>query len=139
VRSVTSERLAEVLPDMDVVVVAAALTDGTAKIVGRAELEAMKPTAVLVNIARGPLVDTDALVAALAAGSIGGAGLDVVDPEPLPDGHPLWDEPLALITPHQANTNAMTEPLFQARVEENIRALAGGGQLVGVVDVDAGY
>ena len=139
VRTVTSERLAEVLPDMDVVVVAAALTDGTAKIVGRAELEAMKSTAVLVNIARGPLVDTDALVAALAAGSIGGAGLDVVDPEPLPDGHPLWDEPLALITPHQANTNAMTEPLFQARVEENIRALADGGQPVGVVDVDAGY
>ncbi|WP_244638392.1 D-isomer specific 2-hydroxyacid dehydrogenase family protein [Frigoribacterium sp. CFBP 13729] len=139
VRTITSERLAEVLPDMDVVVVAAALTDGTAKIVGRAELEAMKPTAVLVNIARGPLVDTDALVAALAAGEIGGAGLDVVDPEPLPGGHPLWDEPRALITPHQANTNAMTEPLFQARVEENIRALADGGQPVGVVDVDAGY
>ncbi|TWX40024.1 hydroxyacid dehydrogenase [Frigoribacterium sp. ACAM 257] len=138
-RTITSERLPEVLPDMDVVVVAAALTDGTAKIVGRAELEAMKSTAVLVNIARGPLVDTDALVAALAAGQIGGAGLDVVDPEPLPDGHPLWDEPRALITPHQANTNSMTEPLFQARVEENVRALAEGGQPVGVVDVDAGY
>jgi phosphoglycerate dehydrogenase-like enzyme len=139
VRTITAEHLGEVLPDMDVVVVAAALTDGTAKIVGQPELAAMKRTAVLVNIARGPLVDTDALVAALAAGEIGGAGLDVVDPEPLPDGHPLWDEPKALITPHQANTNVMTEPLFQARVEENIRALAEGGDAVGVVDVDAGY
>jgi phosphoglycerate dehydrogenase-like enzyme len=139
VRTITSEHLAGVLPDMDVVVVAAALTDGTAKIVGQAELEAMKSTAVLVNIARGPLVDTDALVVALAAGELGGAGLDVVDPEPLPDGHPLWSEPRALITPHQANTNAMTEPLFQARVQENIRALADGGDHVGVVDIDAGY
>jgi phosphoglycerate dehydrogenase-like enzyme len=139
VRTITAEHLGEVLPDMDVVVVAAALTDGTAKIVGQPELAAMKRTAVLVNIARGPLVDTDALVAALAADEIGGAGLDVVDPEPLPDGHPLWDEPKALITPHQANTNVMTEPLFQARVEENIRALAEGGDAVGVVDVDAGY
>ena len=138
-RTVTSAQLAEVLPDMDVVVVAAALTDGTAHIVGEAELAAMKSTAVLVNIARGPLVDTDALVAALAAGEIGGAGLDVVDPEPLPDGHPLWREPRALVTPHQANTNAMTEPLFQARVAENVRALAEGGEPVGVVDVDAGY
>jgi len=138
-RTVTSAQLAEVLPDMDVVVVAAALTDGTAHIVGEAELAAMKSTAVLVNIARGPLVDTDALVAALAAGEIGGAGLDVVDPEPLPDGHPLWHEPRALVTPHQANTNAMTEPLFQARVAENVRALAEGGEPVGVVDVDAGY
>jgi phosphoglycerate dehydrogenase-like enzyme len=138
-RTITSDQLGEVLPDMDVVVVAAALTDGTTKIVGEAELAAMKPTAVLVNIARGPLVDTDALVSTLAAGEIGGAGLDVVDPEPLPDGHPLWDEPRALVTPHQANTNVMTEPLFQARVEDNIRALAEGGEPVGVVDVDAGY
>jgi len=138
-RTITSDQLGEVLPDMDVVVVAAALTDGTTKIVGEAELAAMKSTAVLVNIARGPLVDTDALVSALAAGEIGGAGLDVVDPEPLPDGHPLWDEPRALVTPHQANTNVMTEPLFQARVEANIRALAEGGEPVGVVDVDAGY
>jgi phosphoglycerate dehydrogenase-like enzyme len=138
-RTVTAERLGEVLPDMDVVVVAAALTEGTTGLIGEAELRAMKSTAVLVNIARGPLVDTDALGAALAAGEIGGAGLDVVDPEPLPDGHPLWDEPRALVTPHQANTNAMTEPLFQARVEQNIRALAEGGEPVGVVDVDAGY
>ncbi|NRD25142.1 D-isomer specific 2-hydroxyacid dehydrogenase family protein [Frigoribacterium sp. VKM Ac-2836] len=138
-RTVTVDRLAEVLPTSDVVVVAAALTGGTRSLLGADEFAAMKRTAVLVNIARGPLVDTDALVTALAEGRIGAAGLDVVDPEPLPDGHPLWAEPRALITPHQANTNAMTEPLFQARVEANIVALAEGGDPEGVVDVEQGY
>jgi phosphoglycerate dehydrogenase-like enzyme len=138
-RTITVDRLAEVLPTSDVVVVAAALTGGTRSLLGADEFAAMKDTAVLVNIARGPLVDTDALVTALAEGRIGAAGLDVVDPEPLPDGHPLWAEPRALITPHRANTNAMTEPLFQARVEANIRALAEGGDPEGVVDVEQGY
>ena len=138
-RTVTNDRLDEVLPHADVVVIAAALTEGTTSLIGADQLAAMKETAVLVNIARGPLVDTDALVAALADGSIGAAGLDVVDPEPLPDGHPLWSEPRALLTPHQANTNDMTEPLFQERVRANIEALASGGEPVGVVDVDAGY
>ena len=138
-RTITVDRLAEVLPTSDVVVVAAALTGGTRSLLGAAEFATMKPTAVLVNIARGPLVDTDALVTALAEGTIGAAGLDVVDPEPLPDGHPLWSEPRALITPHQANTNDMTEPLFQARVEANVRALAEGGEPEGVVDVEQGY
>ena len=138
-RTVTTDRLDEVLPDADVVVVAAALTEGTTSLIGAERLAAMKDTAVLVNIARGPLVDTDALVAALAEGTIGGAGLDVVDPEPLPDGHPLWSEPRALITPHQANTDDMTEPLFQERVRANIEALAAAKEPVGVVDVDAGY
>ncbi|KQS22896.1 D-isomer specific 2-hydroxyacid dehydrogenase family protein [Frigoribacterium sp. Leaf186] len=138
-RTITVDRLAEVLPTSDVVVVAAALTGGTRSLLGADEFAAMKETAVLVNIARGPLVDTDALVTALAEGHIGAAGLDVVDPEPLPDGHPLWAEPRALITPHQANTNAMTEPLFQARVEANARALAEGGEPEGVVDVEQGY
>jgi phosphoglycerate dehydrogenase-like enzyme len=138
-RTITVDRLAEVLPTSDVVVVAAALTGGTRSLLGADEFAAMKDTAVLVNIARGPLVDTDALVTALAEGRIGAAGLDVVDPEPLPDGHPLWAEPRALITPHQANTNAMTEPLYQARVEANVRALADGGDPEGVVDVEQGY
>ena len=138
-RTVTTDRLDEVLPAADVVVVAAALTEGTTSLIGADRLAAMKDTAVLVNIARGGLIDTDALVSALAEGRIGAAGLDVVDPEPLPDGHPLWSEPRALITPHQANTDVMTEPLFEGRVQANIEALASGGEPVGVVDVDAGY
>ena len=69
-------------------------------------LDRMKPTAWIVNIARGALVDTNALVHALREGSIGGAALDVTDPEPLPPDHPLWTLPNALITPHVANPEA---------------------------------
>jgi phosphoglycerate dehydrogenase-like enzyme len=131
--------LAALLPEADVVVVAAALTGGTAKLLGAAELDLMKPSAVLVNIARGGLVDTGALTAALAAGRIAGAALDVTDPEPLPDGHPLWAEPRCLITPHTADTMAMIVPLLADRVADNVRRLAAGSALAGLVDAQAGY
>jgi phosphoglycerate dehydrogenase-like enzyme len=138
-RTVSSDHLAEVLPEADVVVIAAALTDGTKKLIGAAELASMKSTAVLVNIARGGLVDTDALSDALAAGSIAGAGLDVTDPEPLPDGHPLWIEPRVIITPHSADTPDMVTPLLAERVRQNVEAFLGDGRFVGVVDPAAGY
>jgi len=138
-RTVTSDELADVLPGSDVVVVAAALTPGTTHLLGAEELALLPAHAVVVNVARGPLVDTDALVEALAAGRLGGAGLDVTDPEPLPDGHPLWSEPRALVTPHQANTDEMVAPLFEARVRENLEALAEGREHEGVVDVEQGY
>ena len=134
-RTVTGERLQEVLPDADVVVVAAALTGGTVSMIGREELAAMKPSAVLVNIARGGLIDTDALVDALASGAIAGAGLDVTDPEPLPDGHPLWSEPRALITPHMASPAVMSIPLLAQQVGLNVEAFLGHGRFVGVVDL----
>ncbi len=137
--TVTVDRLAEVLPGADVVVVAAALTGDTTGLIGEAELALMKPEAVLVNIARGGLVNTDALVAALAAGVIAGAGVDVTDPEPLPDGHPLWSEPNALITPHSADTPEMTAPLLAERIRLNVEAFLGDGRFVGVVDPVAGY
>ena len=137
--TVTVDRLAEVLPRADVVVVAAALTGDTSGLIGAAELALMKSEAVLVNIARGGLVDTDALVAALAAGTIAGAGVDVTDPEPLPDGHPLWTEPNALITPHSADTPDMTAPLLAERIRLNVEAFLGDGRFVGVVDPAAGY
>ncbi|MCS5719615.1 D-isomer specific 2-hydroxyacid dehydrogenase family protein [Herbiconiux sp. CPCC 205763] len=138
-RTVTNDRLDEVLPAADVVVVAAALTAGTEKLLGEAQFGHMKQTAYLINIARGGLVDTDALAAALASGQIAGAGLDVTDPEPLPDGHPLWSEPRALITPHTADTPEMTAPLLAARVRHNVRALLGEGDFAGRVDPQAGY
>ena len=97
------ERLDEVWGGADHFVIAAPSTDDTKHLVGARELAAMKPHSWIVNIARGSLIDTDALVAALDAEQIGGAALDVTDPEPLPDGHPLWDSPRALITPHVAN------------------------------------
>ncbi|WIB12455.1 NAD(P)-dependent oxidoreductase [Curtobacterium sp. MCPF17_052] len=78
---------------------------------------------------------------ALRSGAITAAGLDVTDPEPLPDGHPLWSEPGALITPHQADTPEMVAPLLAERVGTNVRAfLDGDGTgFVGVVDPAAGY
>jgi phosphoglycerate dehydrogenase-like enzyme len=138
-RTVAASDLIGVLPDADVVILAAASTAETKHLVGAAELAAMKSSAVLVNIARGALIDTDALVAALAAGEIDGAALDVTDPEPLPDGHPLWDEPRCIITSHSADTKAMTAPLLAGRITANVRAMLGDGRFVGVVDTRAGY
>ncbi|MDN4615265.1 D-isomer specific 2-hydroxyacid dehydrogenase family protein [Leifsonia sp. F6_8S_P_1B] len=138
-RTVTADRLEEVLPTADVVVIAAALTGGTRHLFDARRLAAMKPTAYLVNIARGGLVDSDALLEALRAGTIAGAALDVTDPEPLPDGHPLWDEPNCLITPHQADTPEMTAPLLAERIRLNVHAFLDDGRFVGIVDPSAGY
>jgi phosphoglycerate dehydrogenase-like enzyme len=140
-RTVTTDHLDEVLPDADVVVVAAAMTSGTAKLLGERQFALLPDTARIVNIARGGLIDTDALVAALRSGAITAAALDVTDPEPLPDGHPLWDEPGALITPHQADTPDMVAPLLAERVRANVEAFlrADGTGFVGVVDPEAGY
>ncbi len=131
--------LADVLAEADVVVLAAALTAETKGLIGARELDRMKPSSILVNIARGGLVNTEALLAALTGGALAGAGLDVTDPEPLPDGHPLWTEPNAIITPHTADTEEMARPLIAARVRENVRRWAAGEPLQGLVDVHAGY
>ncbi|GGL83930.1 hypothetical protein GCM10009706_23250 [Curtobacterium citreum] len=140
-RTVTTDELDAVLPDADVVMVAAAMTSGTAKLLGAPQFVRMKPSARIVNIARGGLVDTDALVAALHDGEVAGAGLDVTDPEPLPDGHPLWTTPGVVITPHQADTPKMVAPLLAERVRTNTTAFLGGAGegFVGVVDPAAGY
>ncbi len=137
--TVTYDRLHEVLPTADVVVIAAAMTDATARLIGAEELSMMKSSAILVNVARGGLVDTEALVDALATGDIAAAGVDVTDPEPLPDGHPLWSEPRALITPHSADTPEMTTPLLAERVKTNVRAFLEHSRFVGLVDPEAGY
>ncbi len=131
--------IAGLWPEGDFFVVAAPATDGTRRMIGADELSAMKESAWIVNVARGSLVDTDALVEALSAGSIGGAALDVTDPEPLPDGHPLWREPQALITPHSANPPAALALGFAERIEENVAKFARGDELLGLVDVEAGY
>jgi phosphoglycerate dehydrogenase-like enzyme len=139
VDTVTADRLVEVVADADFLVVTAALTPSTRKIVGTAVFDAMPAHSWLVNVARGGLVDTDALVDALAGGSIAGAGLDVTDPEPLPDDHPLWTLPNALITPHVANTWDMAIPQLVDQVRRNVALFAAGEPLEGVVDPEAGY
>ncbi|WP_159798346.1 NAD(P)-dependent oxidoreductase [Puerhibacterium puerhi] len=138
-RTVTVDQLHAELATADVVVLAAALTDRSRALVGAAELARLRPGAVLVNVARGGLVDTAALGDALARGRLAGAALDVTDPEPLPDSHPLWDEPRALITPHTADTPAMVEPLLRDRVLGNVRRFVRGEELHGIVDPGAGY
>lgn len=90
-----------VLEQADVVMLAASLSDETYHLLDRERLGRMKPGAYVINIGRGGLIDQDALIDALHAGAIAGAGLDVTDPEPLPEGSPLWDAPNVLITPHQ--------------------------------------
>ncbi len=138
-RTVTVDALHEVLPDADGVILAAASTPGTRHLIGAAELALLPERAALVNIARGALVDTDALVQALREKRILGAGLDVTDPEPLPDDHPLWSEPRCLITSHSADTPEMTAPLLAQRITENVRGFLGDGRFVGIVDPAAGY
>ncbi len=138
-RVVPPDRLHESLPGADVVFLALALTPETDGIFGAPELALMEPHAWLVNVARGRHVDTDALVDALRRGAIGGAGLDVTEPEPLPEDHPLWDLPNVIITPHTANTQEMARPLLAARITENVRRFAAEEVLVGSVDQGLGY
>lgn len=123
----------------DVVVLAAALTDQTRHMVDEAFLGAMSADAWLVNVARGGLVDHDALTAALRNGTIAGAALDVTTPEPLPDDHDLWGLENCIITPHVGNTPAMGLPLIAERVRDNVERWIAGDPLIGVVDVAAGY
>lgn len=138
-RVVTATQLDEVLTTSDAVVLALALTDETAGIIGADQLAALPEHAWVVNVARGRHVDTAALVAALEAGAIGGAALDVTDPEPLPDDHPLWSLPNVVITPHIANTPEMGLPLLCDRVAQNVRRFGAGERLLGPVDASLGY
>ena len=127
------------LPGADAVVLAVPLTPATTGLVDRSFLSAMKPSAWLVNVARGPVVVTDDLVAALTDGTIAGAALDVTDPEPLPDGHPLWRLDNAIVTPHVANTPALGTPVLAALVADNAARFAAGRPLAGTIDPTAGY
>jgi phosphoglycerate dehydrogenase-like enzyme len=136
---VESERYLDTLPGADLVVLALALTPETEGIMSRNEFEAMESHAHLVNVARGRHVVTDDLVWALQNDVIGGAGLDVTDPEPLPAGHPLWTLPNCIITPHVGNTPEMAVPLLSERIAINVRRWAEGDDLVGPVFVDLGY
>ena len=136
---VTSDALDDALDDATGVILALALTPETRGIIGRARLERMSSSGWLVNVARGGHVVTDELVAALRSGTIGGAALDVTDPEPLPPHHPLWTFPNAIITPHVANTPDMAQPLLSRRISENVRRFGAGETLLGLVDPEHGY
>ncbi|HEX6509829.1 MAG TPA: D-isomer specific 2-hydroxyacid dehydrogenase family protein [Chloroflexota bacterium] len=138
-RVVGTSELREALKEADVVVLTLALTAETEGIIGEQELRAMKPGAWLVNVARGKLIDTNALVDALRDGRIGGAALDVTDPEPLPDDHPLWGLDNCLITPHCANPPSYEREQYAALVRDNVRRRIAHESLAGIIDPLLGY
>jgi phosphoglycerate dehydrogenase-like enzyme len=132
--AVAIAQLHDVLPRADSVVIAIAANEETRHLIGARELALMKPGAVLVNIARGYIVDGMALAEALKKGTIGGAGLDVTEPEPLPADHPLWDAPNLMISPHSAGASGAVMGKRLAKVVgENIARRLKGEKLSFIV------
>ena len=136
---VGQENLVDALAGADVVFLALSLTRETIGLIGKPELEVMEPHAWIINVARGGHIVTDDLVWALQNNVIGGAALDVTDPEPLSENHPLWSLPNCIITPHVGNTPEMAVPLLSARITENVKRFINDETLIGLVDVRHGY
>jgi phosphoglycerate dehydrogenase-like enzyme len=136
---VGNDQLLEVLPEADFLVVTVPLTHETEKMIGERELRAMKPGAYIINIGRGKVIDQDALIRALREGWIAGAGLDVTDPEPLPEDSPLWDMDNVIITAHYSGLT----PYYNERALEifldNLGRYRAGQELRNVVDKGLGY
>ncbi|MEV6274999.1 D-isomer specific 2-hydroxyacid dehydrogenase family protein [Nocardia sp. NPDC051832] len=139
VETVPADQLGKVWSRTDHVVIAAPATAATQHLVGAEELARLKPSSWVINVARGSLIDTDALVAALASGAIAGAGLDVTEPEPLPDGHPLWVLPNAIVTPHDSNPPQLRLAAFADHVAANVSRFVAGRELLAPIDPDRGY
>jgi phosphoglycerate dehydrogenase-like enzyme len=133
------EQLPERLPHADVVVLTVPLSQATRHMIGEAELRAMKPSAYLINIGRGGTVDEQALVRALRAGWIAGAGLDVFAEEPLPPESPLWDMENVIVTAHYAGMTPRYNERAMAIFLDNLRRFRAGAPLRNLVDKRAGY
>ncbi|MFC9895195.1 D-isomer specific 2-hydroxyacid dehydrogenase family protein [Nocardia sp. NPDC127579] len=139
VETVPADQLGKVWSRTDHVVIAAPATAATRHLLGADELARLKPSSWVVNVARGSLIDTDALVAALATGAIAGAGLDVTDPEPLPDDHPLWTLPNAIVTPHDSNPPQLRLAAFADHVAANVARFVANQDLLAPIDPTRGY
>lgn len=133
-----AHELPELVKRADVVVNSLPLTDATTGLFDAALLDDFKPGAYFINVGRGATVVTEALQSALASGHIAGAGLDVTEPEPLPQDHPLWQMPNVIITPHISSRGFDRESL-RALVEENLRRYVAGEVLLNQVDPGRGY
>ena len=132
-------QLREMMSTSDYVLVTTPLTAETRGLIGEAEIAALKSTAVVMNIGRGPVIDEAALVRALESGRIRGAALDVFDAEPLPPGHPFWRMPNVLLSPHTADrVQGFLEPAIECFFD-NLRRFTNGMPLLNVVDKHAGY
>ena len=133
------EKLDSLIPEADLVIVTCALTEQTRGLINYQRLRLFKPTAYLVNVARGPIVVSDDLIRALDDGLLAGAGLDVTDPEPLPDEHAFFGRDDLILTPHTADTKEIVTRLFATRIEQNVKAFLGNGAWVGEVSPSLGY
>jgi phosphoglycerate dehydrogenase-like enzyme len=134
-----AEETVSLAAQADVVINTAPLTEQTRGMFDAAFFAAMKPSAYFVSVGRGASTVTDDLVAALRSGQLAGAGLDVTDPEPLPDGHPLWSVPRVIISPHVAGRSDRSRDRLFLLVEENLRRYVAGEPLYSVVDIERGY
>lgn len=130
--ALTLDHFDRLLPTFDVIILIVPLNDQTHHLMNATRLAAMKDGSALINVARGPVVDTDALIAELNSGRIT-AGLDVTDPEPLPVGHPLWSARNVIITPHVGGDSAAFIPRGRKLVEEQLARFASGQPLLHIV------
>ncbi len=129
----------ERLGEFDWILVTAALTSETRRLLGKSEFARMKPTAWVINVARGGLIDQDALIEALTAGRPHGAYLDVTDPEPLPADHPLWSAPNIFITGHSAGRSSHSLERYASLFLDNLTRFEAGEPLINLVDLREGY
>ena len=136
-----SDEMEEALPRADLVALIVPRTKETSGLIGRSQLAKMKSDAIIINAGRGSAIDTEALCDALESGALGGAGLDVTDPEPLPAGHRLWKLENAVITPHISGGRYMSETggYIEKLVLENARRFIRGEALESLVDYRTGY
>ncbi|EXF24290.1 hydroxyacid dehydrogenase [Nesterenkonia sp. AN1] len=137
--TVAFEGLDEALKGAEVVALAAAATPTTRHLLNADRLALLAEGAVVANVGRGSLLDQSALVEALSTGTLRGAGLDVTEPEPLPETDPLWSLENCLITPHTADTTEMVVPLLRERILANHRRFSAGEPMLGLVDPAQGY
>jgi len=134
-----SDELHELASRADVVINTVPLTDQTRGMFNASFFDAMKTNAYFISVGRGGSTVTDDLVSALQSGAITGAGLDVTDPEPLPEGHPLWTTPRVIISPHTAGRSDKGRDRLYLMVKENLRRYVAGEPMLSVVDIERGY
>ena len=138
-RVVKPDALNQVIPEADVVFISVPHTERSHKMMGAPQFELMKKDSMFIAVSRGGIYDMGGLVKALDSQKLRGAGVDVTDPEPLPQGHALWKFPNAIVTPHIAGRSDRDRGRMLGTVKENIRRFAGGQPLLNVVDKQKGY
>jgi phosphoglycerate dehydrogenase-like enzyme len=133
------EKLHEFLPEADFIAICCPLTQKTYRLIGEAEFQKMKPTAYIINPARGKIIDESAMNLALLEKRIAGAGLDVFEQEPLPPDSPLWKMPNVIITTHSAGGSPVTGERMMDITCENLRRFIAGEKLINIVNKNAGF